>query len=138
MSDRNQGGLGGEAIPAFACFSSVFAHDEDCAPGMDWLTFTKPMRGSRDYTNTEARFMFSVTQSYYLLYMGANAPTADETLPVFDSKLRWSTPTTGERDRIDSSLQRSIIFFRTYHTSRLPAGGDLARLSMDVEMVTAR
>lgn len=128
----------GKSLAAFVCFPSIFAHDESFAPSKEWVTLTKPMRASGDYTDAEARFVTVVTQNYCALYTAGNAPQADKTLPVFDTETRWTTPMTGERDKIESALERSVSSLRTYRDLKLPSNGDLYQLSTDMERVTSR
>jgi len=114
----------GESFAAFCSFPLIFCHDPSYSPSSEWFAKTKHIRGTGNFTESEARYLNALTCKYPAHYAGKGDVKAGKVLMAFASEKVWSGDKgmIGQQKSIEDSLFTSLSALRTHTEAKLPPG----------------
>ena len=114
----------GESFAAFCSFPLIFCHDPSYSPSSEWFGKTKHIRGTGNFTESEARYLNALTCKYPAHYAGKGDVKAGKVLMAFASEKVWSGDKgmIGQQKSIEDSLFTSLSALRTHTEAKLPPG----------------
>ena len=114
----------GESFAAFCSFPLIFCHDPSYSPSSEWFNKTKHIRGTGNFTESEARYLNALTCKYLAHYAGKGEVKSGKVLMAFTTEKVWSGDKgmIGQQKSIEDSLFTSLSALRTHTEAKLPPG----------------